>query len=78
MDVLLRLAVCWETLFCGHMSFWRSGGGATQFGELKNGFNVFLYVMILDGHSPVEKISPEVAGKSLFLKSAGVSMEVIL
>jgi hypothetical protein len=41
-------------------------------------FNVFLYVMILDGHSPVEKISPEVAGKSLFLKYAGVLMEVIL
>jgi len=47
-------------------------------GRVKNVFNVFLYVMVLDGHSPVEKISPEVAGKSLFLKYAGVLMEVIL
>ena len=46
--------------------------------RVKNVFNVVLYVMILDGHSPVEKISPEVAGKSLFLKYAGVLLEVIL
>jgi len=66
MDVLLRMSVCWETPFREHMNFWRSGGGATQFGELKNGLNVFLYVMILDGHSSVEKISPEVAASPCF------------
>jgi hypothetical protein len=37
------------------------GGRATQLGELRTSLDVFLYVMILNGHPRVEKISPEVA-----------------